>query len=554
MKFTKNVIAVAVYVLASTMGMGWSLFQNYTTSFNNEILLMNLTSDIHLKILLNYIVVVFLVIGKVSQMIIFGELRVIEVEKLFDYLPMFLFNLLLNLTTFDDSILNCFLFCFSALNKFLHIVLFERLNYLTFKITNNDSISVTSRLAVLRQYLFNHFVWLNIIFIITDFSIAKVLVYDVFQGINSVVCLLFGFQFAIQGVENLTYFCKLLVNLYEVIFYIAEQDEDDDIDNDEAENIWELKPYYSKSIDIISSLLQAGAHLGFIYLLTIGSGIAFPFSMIQGTLASVKDTYKEVTQLIKFIQSSKRLETQLPDATKENLETENVCIICRDDMYSVDEYNRSHPKNHLPSRRYPKKLKCGHILHMGCLKDWLERSDNCPLCRQNVFDGPIPAPTPTVPEGQAQPPQQAAVQDQGAAPAPQAAAAAEPVNNPNQDIGVRLAEFAQVINRRLGTLNDDDDNNNTNNTNTNNDNNNNIHTNENHEVDSEDNTTGSTSSGESDLHNRKISPSNQFHIEIPKDSLAPPGWTVLPIEKADEDKFIVSFSRTAQGKLTIRKR
>lgn len=30
-------------------------------------------------------------------------------------------------------------------------------------------------------------------------------------------------------------------------------------------------------------------------------------------------------------------------------------------------------------------MKCGHILHLGCLKEWLERSDSCPLCRRKVF-------------------------------------------------------------------------------------------------------------------------------------------------------------------------
>lgn len=28
-------------------------------------------------------------------------------------------------------------------------------------------------------------------------------------------------------------------------------------------------------------------------------------------------------------------------------------------------------------------LPCGHDLHNGCLKPWVERANSCPICRQN---------------------------------------------------------------------------------------------------------------------------------------------------------------------------
>ena len=60
-------------------------------------------------------------------------------------------------------------------------------------------------------------------FIFADFSLAKFLVYDVFQGINSVTCLLFGFQFAVQGVQALTYFSKLLLGFMKLPFIVLEK-------------------------------------------------------------------------------------------------------------------------------------------------------------------------------------------------------------------------------------------------------------------------------------------------------------------------------------------
>jgi len=78
----------------------------------------------------------------------------------------------------------------------------------------------------------------------------------------------------------------------------------------------------------------------------------------------------------KAIQSMKRY----PDATAEDLSREDTCIICRDVMLPWDPV--ASPGAVEKSR--PKKLPCGHILHFGCLKSWLERQQVCPTCRSPV--------------------------------------------------------------------------------------------------------------------------------------------------------------------------
>ena len=32
-----------------------------------------------------------------------------------------------------------------------------------------------------------------------------------------------------------------------------------------------------------------------------------------------------------------------------------------------------------------KKLRCGHIFHVHCLRSWLERQNTCPTCRALVL-------------------------------------------------------------------------------------------------------------------------------------------------------------------------
>lgn len=43
-----------------------------------------------------------------------------------------------------------------------------------------------------------------------------------------------------------------------------------------------------------------------------------------------------------------------------------TCIICREEMTTA------------------KKLICGHLFHVHCLRSWLERQHTCPTCRALV--------------------------------------------------------------------------------------------------------------------------------------------------------------------------
>jgi E3 ubiquitin-protein ligase synoviolin len=82
-----------------------------------------------------------------------------------------------------------------------------------------------------------------------------------------------------------------------------------------------------------------------------------------------------------------------PDATSEEIAREDTCIICREEMqaWATNPANNAQADGArlqnavLDERSRPKKLPCGHILHFGCLRSWLERQQNCPTCRQPVI-------------------------------------------------------------------------------------------------------------------------------------------------------------------------
>ncbi|KAL0363888.1 UNVERIFIED_CONTAM: ERAD-associated E3 ubiquitin-protein ligase HRD1B [Sesamum angustifolium] len=59
---------------------------------------------------------------------------------------------------------------------------------------------------------------------------------------------------------------------------------------------------------------------------------------------------------------------RFPDATPEELNASDAtCIICREEMTVA------------------KKLSCGHLFHVHCLRSWLERQNTCPTCRALVI-------------------------------------------------------------------------------------------------------------------------------------------------------------------------
>ena len=488
---------------------------------------------------------------KFIQVVMFGELRVIEIEHLMERLPIFAVNLLFNLATDDSNLLpNVFLLGLSVAFKIFITILMDRLDFVNLKIVNN-LMNHTTKSSVLIKYIANKHFWANIVMIILDFTIAKFLIFDVFQGVNSVTCLLFGFQFAVQGVEALSYFSKLILTIYELVMYRLEENIDDEDEDEDDQRIWDNKAYYSKGIDIASALLRSVSYISFIYLLTFHSGLSLPISLLQGTYSSLRQAYSEITQLLSFIELSKKFESQLPTATKQELEaTDNLCIICREDMYSHDDYQETFKKP-LNSRKYAKKLRCGHILHMGCLKEWLERSDSCPLCRNKVFDSsPISESAETANNNNNN---DANNNDNNNVP------------NPPDVLEQRLQEFAGMVNRHRGIEQVAD---NTPIVDLNGDRAPQEVRQTPHESSSNESTSVAQTHSTPNLVPTPTIPLNDIaqteqppspeapsyqSIRLPTTALIPPNWILLPLErKLDGEGYIVSFSTQHKGSIQAR--
>lgn len=110
-----------------------------------------------------------------------------------------------------------------------------------------------------------------------------------------------------------------------------------------------------------------------------------PIHIMRDLFMTTRSFLKRLSALVRYRKALQDM-NKYPDATMEELLRENTCIICREDMRP---WRPNEPG--AVERSRPKKLPCGHILHFGCLKSWLERQQVCPTCRRSVVvDGAAP--------------------------------------------------------------------------------------------------------------------------------------------------------------------
>ncbi|KAK4215932.1 ERAD-associated E3 ubiquitin-protein ligase HRD1 [Rhypophila decipiens] len=233
----------------------------------------------------------------------------------------------------------------------------------------------------------------------------------------------------------------------------AEQQElpnEEDVDEMDIEVPgWESKGLWVLSLDLMADFVKLGLYTAFFCVLFTFYGL--PIHIIRDWFMTTRSFLKRLSALVRYRQALKDMD-QYPDATPEDLGQEDTCIICREEMRPWDPTDPTQVE-----RTRAKKLPCGHILHFGCLKSWLERQQVCPTCRRPVARDGQRVPRnrgeamvfrlglnfPAAQNQQAQPPANG-----GQAPAADGANPAAP-NNPenNQNNGVRMFNLGPL---RLG--------------------------------------------------------------------------------------------------------
>mmetsp|Transcript_27323 Transcript_27323/g.59737 ORF Transcript_27323/g.59737 Transcript_27323/m.59737 type:complete len:775 (+) Transcript_27323:147-2471(+) len=273
--------------------------------------------------------------------IFLGSLRDIEQEMIRERLSSAVMESLLALTIFREEFSSFFVAMFATLVfiKVLHWLVQDRVDYV--EVTPS-----ISRLQHLRIVAFMS------VLLMVDSVFLQYTIHGSIQSSGQSVMLLFAFEYVIQASNIIRYFLKYVMSMIDMYL----------------EGRWESKGTYVFYLELITDLLHLFVYCVFFVIVFTNYGL--PLHLVRDLYSTFRNFRNRIVDFLRFRQVTARLD-RLPDASAEDLQrSDGVCIICREEMSQTGAN---------------KKLYCGHVFHLHCLRSWLERQQNCPTCRASVF-------------------------------------------------------------------------------------------------------------------------------------------------------------------------
>ncbi|XP_067634311.1 E3 ubiquitin-protein ligase HRD1 isoform X2 [Eurosta solidaginis] len=133
---------------------------------------------------------------------------------------------------------------------------------------------------------------------------------------------------------------------------------------------WENKAVFLLYTELVIGLIKVILYVLFVVIMA--KIYALPMFVFRPMFFTIRNFKKALSDVIMSRRAIRNMNTLYPDATPEELRlSDNICIICREDMVN-----------------HAKKLPCGHIFHTTCLRSWFQRQQTCPTCRLNILRAP----------------------------------------------------------------------------------------------------------------------------------------------------------------------
>ncbi|CAE7210250.1 hypothetical protein PTNB85_08785 [Pyrenophora teres f. teres] len=354
-----------------------------------------------LMFLVNLMLIVAASFGYGLQRLFYGPLRPIETEQLYDKAWFAVSETLLAMTIFRDDIGIWFFAMFLCLlaGKVWQWIGEGRVEFLEQQPPANPKLFHTRLMSSLL---------LSVAF---DIFMMQYCIDSILSEARPGVMVMFGFEYVLLAIASASTFLRYVLSLVEMYIthcqettrdetrrIMAEQArqraaaegvqvpvqvEDDDDDGDVPG--WEEKGRWVFYLDLATDFVKSVVYLGFFAILMTFYGI--PIHIMRDLFMTIRSLIKRVHDFIQYRNATRDMNTRYPDATAEELDRENTCIVCREEMrpWVQPGADGAQPGRRMDERQRPKKLPCGHILHFGCLRSWLERQQVCPTCRRPVL-------------------------------------------------------------------------------------------------------------------------------------------------------------------------
>ncbi|KAF3331367.1 ERAD-associated E3 ubiquitin-protein ligase HRD1 [Carex littledalei] len=293
------------------------------------------TSKICFVLLLNTGFVLMCILWQLLKKIFLGTLREAEVERLNEQSWREIVEILFAVTIFRQDFSVTFLAMVTALLliKTLHWLAQKRVEY----IETTPSVPTLSHVRIISFMVF--------LFAI-DCILLTTSLKSLIQTRQASVAIFFSFEYAILATTTVSTFVKY-------IFYVSDM---------LMEGQWEKKAVYTFYLELVSDLLHLSLYMLFFVIVFLNYGV--PLHLIRELYETFRNFKVRVSDYIRYRKITSNMNERFPDSTPEELEASDAtCIICREEMTTA------------------KKLLCGHLFHVHCLRSWLERQHTCPTCR-----------------------------------------------------------------------------------------------------------------------------------------------------------------------------
>ncbi|EMR08944.1 hypothetical protein PNEG_02724 [Pneumocystis murina B123] len=350
---------LVIYGTSSTIATAFVILSAFLNRSNFYAACIYLTENSAcLIVLMNMGLFLTAIIGKGIQRIFFGPLRAIEIEHLYERAWYSITETCLAMTIFRNNFDTRSIIVLVTLIflKTFHWLCFDRLEFTR----QSESILLRQHVRIVVSIVF----LLIIDILMTKFSINTVL------HEKPSMMLMFAFEFAILTSTIIGAGIKYIFNLI-----------------DSYQDNWENKALYILYLELFMELFKLIAYSIFFILALTFYGL--PLHIIRDIYMTFKSFLAKCRDLIRYKRVTNNMNQRFIDATFEEIAAteDKTCIICREEMVhssikKLDKNNKSQSR----INSTPKKLPCNHILHFNCLKNWLERQQSCPTCRQSVLE------------------------------------------------------------------------------------------------------------------------------------------------------------------------
>ncbi|KAG5224402.1 ERAD-associated E3 ubiquitin-protein ligase HRD1B [Salix suchowensis] len=296
------------------------------------------TSKITLVLLLNMGLVMMCILWQFTKRLFLGSLREAEVERLNEQSWRELMEILFAITIFRQDFSVTFLAMVTTLLliKALHWLAQKRVEY----IETTPSVNWLSHVRIVS--------FLGFLFLLDSLFLYSSVKY-LLETRQASVSLFFSFEYMILATTTVSTFVKY-------VFYVSDM---------LMEGQWEKKPIYTFYLEFVRDLLHLSMYLCFFLVIFMNYGV--PLHLIRELYETLRNFKIRVADYIRYRKITSNMNDRFPDATAEEIDASDAtCIICREEMTTA------------------KKLLCGHLFHVHCLRSWLERQHTCPTCRALV--------------------------------------------------------------------------------------------------------------------------------------------------------------------------